>query len=324
MQLRRLLLGLIVSVVAAMAAFPVHAAFVAATGYQAEELYTSAGSFTTVGGLSHRGGFLYFGQSTAINSLDLTDNSVTTEGTVPSNTGNSLVTVNPDSGTVYTAHGTSYSDPYPHKMGYFDAGVFQEQLAMDGIYDAAVNGAGELFIAANPANTGARIYRYNWADGSTTEVANLGGPSGGLTFDPDNNLYCSAYNEGKVLTFTAAQVGTGGLTRANATTALDLDQPGYLAFSDDGNLFASYLDASWNNHVGLFDVTTNQKLADVADGGGKMAWANGTLYTVDTDWIAYASTIQAVSAVPEPSSALLLAIGATALVPFGRRVRRRF
>ena len=313
-----------VLVVSACAAVPVSAAFTPAPGYEAVELYSSAGTYMTCGGLSLYDGVLYFGQFNQIKSLDLATGVDAVVGPLPSNAGNSLVEVNPADGSVYTAYGTSYSKPYIHEMGPVDAGGFTEQLAMGGIYDAAVNSVGELFISANPdvdgddEPDGSRILRYDWSSGATTEIANIGGSTSGLAFDADDNLYYSAYDANQVVKFTSAQVAAGGLTIADAAASLDLAGPGFLAFDDAGNLFATNLDAFWTTHVGLYDFAAGAKIADVAVGGGKLVVSGDTLYTIDTDWGAYASTIQAVTAVPEPGTVLLLLLGATAVF-IGRR-----
>ena len=312
---RRILLALVVSVCAATPAF---AAFTPSAGYEAVELYSSAGTFTTCGGLSLYGGSLYFGQFAEVKSLDLSTGTDAVVGTIPSNAGNSLVEVNPADGSVCTAYGTSYAAPYIHKMGTVDAGGFTEQLAMGGIYDAAVNSAGDLYITANPdvdgddTPDGSGVFRYDWSDGSTVKIATIGGSTSGLTFDADDNLYCSAYDENQVAKFTAAQVVSGGLTLADAAGTLDLAGPGFLTFDDAGNLFATNLDAMWTTHVGLYDFAANTKLAEVGVGGGKMVVSGNTLYTIDTDWGTYSSTIQAVTAVPEPGTLLLICFAAMA------------
>ena len=127
------------------------------------------------------------------------------------------------------------------------------------------------------------------------------------------------YDGNQVVQFTAAQVAVGGLTLADAAGALDLAGPGYLAFDDAGNLFATNFDiATYSTSVGLYDFAGNTKLADVATGGGKLVVSGDTLYTIDTDWGAYASTIQAVTAVPEPGTVLLVLLGAMT-VCVGRR-----
>lgn len=321
---RCILLGFVPSACAILAA-PAFAAFTPASGYEATELYSSAGTFTTIGGLSLYGTNLYFGQFTEIKSLDLATGAEVSAGTVPSNAGNALVQVNPADGTLYTAFGTSYNAPYIHKMGPLVGGSFVEQLAMGGIYDAAVNGAGDLFIVANPdvdgdtVPDGSSVFRYDWSDGSTVQVVHIGGSTGGLAFDADDNLYCSAYDGGKVYRFTANSVAARGLTLGDAAGSLDLASPGSLAFDDAGNLFATNLDAAWTTHIGLYDFANNRRLSDVAMGGGKLVYSDGALYTIDTDWATYSSTLQAVRPVPEPGTTFLILAAAGVL--FSRRRR---
>ena len=236
--------------------FRLSAAFTPAPGYEAVELYSSAGTYMTCGGLSLYDGVLYFGQFNQIKSLDPATGVDAVVGPLPSNAGNALVEVNPADGSVYTAYGTSYSKPYIHEMGPVDAGGFTEQLAMGGIYDAAVNSAGELFISANPdvdgddEPDGSRILRYDWSSGATTEIAAIGGSTGGLAFDADDNLYYSVYDANQVVKFTAAQVDAGGLTIADAAGSLNLAGPGFLAFDDAGNLFATNLDTFLDDPCG--------------------------------------------------------------------------
>ncbi len=321
---RRVPLGFALSACAILAA-PASAAFTPAAGYQAAELYSSAGTFTTLGGLSTYAGSLYFGQFTEIKALDFSTGVAHLVGTVPSNAGNALVQVNPADGSVYTAFGTSYNAPYIHKMGPLVDGAFVEQLAMGGIYDAAVNNTGDLFLVANPdvdgdtVPDGSGIFQYDWSDGSTAAIAHIGGSTGGLAFDADGNLYCSAYDEGKVYRFAASSVAAGGLTLGDADGSLDLASPGFLAFDDAGNLFATNLDATWTTHIGLYDFANNAKLADIAVGGGKLVYSDGTLYTIDTDWTTYSSTLQAVRPIPEPATFPAICIAAAAVGLLRRR-----
>ncbi|HLA85036.1 MAG TPA: PEP-CTERM sorting domain-containing protein [Thermoguttaceae bacterium] len=288
-------------------------ALVVHEGYDATMLY-SASAGSTISGLDSRDGKLYFGEYTEIKSLDLSTLNAAVLGSVSGTIGCSFVAVKPDDGTVYVAHGNTYDPPCPYQTGYLDStGVYCHQRDLEGVYDAAVNSAGELYLVANPdgddpdfKGDGARIYEYDWSDGSVREVANVGGSTGGLAFDADDNLYYSSYDSDSVIRFEAADVAAGDLVADDATVAVDWDGPGFLAFDDAGDLFVGYYDPDTGSHVGLFDVETGIKLADVTDGGGKLVWANKTLYTFDTDWGTYTSTLYAIQSVPEPGAIILL------------------
>lgn len=296
-----------------------HAEFVTASGYTSTELYSTADTFTTIGGLALDSGKLYFGQFTDIQSLDLSNNSVASAGTLTSNAGNSLV-VRHD-GVTYTSFGTSYSSPYPAKMGYLDAGAYVNQLNLDGIYDAAVNPNGDCYIVANPGASGSQILKYNWTSGSTTLIADIGGFSGGLAFDPVGNLYYAEQTQGEVLKFTAVQVAAGGLSITDAEVAINL-AAGYIGFNSAGDFFAT---TGWGSTFSEYDLATQSKVRDIAHGSISQFVVNGNdIYLVDTDWGTYSSTIQHV--VPEPSAILLLGIaGLTATIGCGLRsgIRRR-
>ena len=188
MASKRVMSLVFIIVFTAVGSTNVMASFSPAPGYTATELYSSAAAYTTIGGLDLDAGKLYFGQYADIKSLELSDNSTQTVGTVPSNAGNSLVVRN--DGTTYTAYGTSYNSPYPYEMGYIDAdGDYVNQLDEDGIYDCAVNSGGECYIVVNPDALGSKIFKYDWSDGSTVEIADIGGYSGGAAFDSLGNLY---------------------------------------------------------------------------------------------------------------------------------------
>ncbi len=266
----------------------VMATFSPAPGYTATELYSSAGTYTTIGGLDIDAGKLYFGQYTDIKSLDLSDNSTQTVGTVPANAGNCLVARN--SGTTYTSYGTSYSFPYPYKMGYIDAnGDYVNQLDEDGIYDCAVNSSGECYIVANPDALGSKIFKYNWSDGSTTEIADIGGYSGGVAFDSLDNLYYAEQTNGEILMFTAGEVAAGGLTVDDGIPVLDITA-GYIGFDADDNFYAT---TDWGATLARYNLDSQSKVEDIAYGGiGQFIVDGDNIYAIDTDWYAYANTIQ--------------------------------
>ena len=304
-----------------------HAALVGLNGTTTTELYSSSGTYTTIGGLDLYGGQLYFGQFKEIRSLDTASLTSNVVGTVPSNAGNSIVVAQPNSGTLYTAYGTSYSAPYPYTIGSLDnTGTFTQQAAIDGIYDAAVDSNGNLYLTANPGNQGTQVLRYNWTDGSTETVIEIGGASAGLAFDANDNLYVADNGNGQILSFSATNVAeaTTPLTSADATGSIDLASPNYLAIdSENGYLYASYLDTSWNAHVDQISLVNPGEQITITDGGGKMVLNDdGNLYMLDTDWGTYSSTINLVTiptSVPEPSTILLLLAGATSLTILRRR-----
>ncbi len=298
-----------------MIASAASAAFTTYGSYSATELYNSAGSFTVIEGLALDGDELLFGQFTDVMNYDLTAGAATDIGDLPSNAGISVLASH--GATTHVAFGLSYNSPYPYKMGTLDgSGAFVEQLAMDGIYDLAISPAGDAYLVANPAAAGSTIYRYDWQTSGVTEIADVGGNTGGLAFDADGNLYYSRYNTGEIWRFDAADVAGGGLTANDAQVALTLDRPGYLDFDADGTLLATWLDTSWNSTLSRFDLDTGAKIEDIAGPGiGKFVAGNGAIYAIDTDWGAYASTVQEI--VPEPASMLLA--GGAGLVLLRRR-----
>ena len=297
-------------------------AFSTAPGYSSTELYSSAETFTLLGGLSYDGGNLYFARHTEVLSLDLSSRQVQAVGTLPDNVDTPVVVR--CGGQTHVAYGVSFSFPYPYRMGAIGPdGQFNELLAEDGIYDAAVNSSGECYVVANPDAAGSSILRYDPAGGAPTVIANPGGFSGGIAFDADDNLYYAEQTAGEVWKFTAQQVaaaGQGGadaLTGADAEVVLDITA-GYLAFDDASYLYAT---TGWGAVLAKYDLSTAAQVEEVAYGGiGKLVWNDGTLYAIDTDWNAYAGTIQKI--VPEPATVGLLAMAVPALLRARQRKRR--
>ncbi|MFA7485586.1 MAG: hypothetical protein WCZ89_06145, partial [Phycisphaerae bacterium] len=186
------------------------AVFTIAEGYAVENLYDTSGTYTAIGGLALDDGKLYFGNWTEIKSLDLAGGGVVSEGTIGENM--DIAFVARSSGATYTAFSTTLNSPYPYKFGYIDSsGSFVQKFIQDGIYDAAVNSQGELYIAANPNARGSKIFRYDLAADCLVEIADIGGYTGGLAFDSQDNLYYAdqgIYNQrsGSILKFTPEQI----------------------------------------------------------------------------------------------------------------------
>ena len=286
----------------------VTATFMSAPGYTSTELYSTTGTYTTIGGLDLDGGRLYFGQYTDIKSLDLGDNSTQVAGTIPDNVGNALVVRH--NGTTYTSYGISYNSPYPYKMGYINSsGNYINQLNEDGIYDCALNSLDDCYIVASPDALGSKIFKYEWSNGSTADVADIGGYSGGLAFDSFDNLYYAEQTNGQILKFTAAEVAAGGLDVSDADVALSITA-GYICFGADNNLYAT---TGWGATLAKYDLSTQSLVSEIAYGGiGKFTVDGDSIYLADTDWVDYSSTIQHV--VPEPTTVVLLGLGGLLLV----------
>lgn len=275
-------------------------------GYASTELYSSAGTYTTMGGLDLDNGKLYFGHYTEIKTISLANGSVTSVGTIPDNVENAVVIRH--TGFTYTAFGTSFNAPYPYKMGYIDEnGTYVNQLNEDGIYDAAVNSQGDCYIVANPDTLGTKIFTYDWATGATTLVADIGGYSGGITFDSQDNLHYAdqgiyGTRGAAILKFTPDQLEAGDLDVTDAEVVLDI-QARYMAFDQNENFYAT---TGYGATLSQYDLETQSLLGEIAYGSiGKFLFDSDCLYAIDTDWDGYYSTIQQIT-IPEPTTIILL------------------
>lgn len=290
----------------------VFATFETAGGYSVDNLYSTAGNAAVIGGLELDGNKLYFGEAAEVKSLDLTDGSVISIGTLSSDKGVSVVVRRDD--LTYAAFTTSFNSPYPYKMGYLDAGgTYTHQLDEDGIYDAAVNSQGQLYISANPDALGSKIFRYDWQSGFITEIADIGGATGGLAFDSQDNLYYAdqgIYGErsASVLRFTAAQVAAGGLDVVEAESVFDI-AAGYIDFDSFGDLYAC---TGWGTTLARYDLDSGAKIEDIAYATNneymwKFTLGGDYLYTYSTEYSNYFSTIRQIT-VPEPTTVILLGL----------------
>lgn len=290
------------------------AGFTAANGYNTDIIYDSGSTYSIVEGLAKEGQNLYFGSYTSINSLNVESKAVTSVGTIPSNAGIAYTAYN--NGNVYASYGTSYSSPFPYKAGYINStGNYVNQLNMDGIFDIAINSAGQAYILSNPGALGSQVYSYNWTTGAVSNVATLGGYSGGIAFDSQNNLYFADQTSGDIVKFTSTQIASGNLTINDAQSVVSSIWASYLCFDGQDNLVATSGYAA-SSKVAKYDISTGSKIADLGYGSGalgKVLWDNNTLYIVETDYNAWASTINAVTT-PEPATIAILAFGYAAIL----------
>jgi len=196
-------------------------------------------------------------------------------------------------------------------------------------YDLAFNSSGQAFIAADPGWAGTKIYNFDLTNGTTDEIADIGGYSGPLAFDASGNLY---YGKGS---FTGSQVnsalGTGTLDKTDwSVFATGLDSTSYFAFDSAGDLFSSSYTGSVTetNSLGSSNPFGNGTVPGTlrfVPGSGNFEPGNpdgGHLYVNTTDYGLGQSTIFEVTPVPEPATVFLLA-GGLLIFLLPRKVRRK-
>ncbi len=305
------------------------------------ELASSGGTFTTYNGLAKSGNSLYFGNEAEVRSYDLgagTESVFSTIGAAADNTAMAVV-----GSDLFMARTLSFSSPFPSNLGVVDGSGFTATLSSGAlvgettyaIYDAATLGSDYYFVAnvgsvsnASPlsgATSGTRILRYDAGNpGSPIEIVNVGGYSGGLTFDAAGNLYYASQSGDGVLKFDAADVALGNLTAADGTTVVNVTA-GSLDFLSTGELVAG---TGFGQSLDGYDVLTGAKTLSIATTSGAeymgkfVVGEDDTIYVTSTDYGPYASSLSAI-AIPEPGTVTLMMFGFAGML-FARRKRHYF
>ena len=309
MKIKSLICILILSIVSCNAA----AAFSTAGGYVSSVVYTGAGSVQpTMNGLAYDSGSLYLAQGTDLVTVDTANNSSQVTGNMPGAMFNSLVSRY--GGTTYTSY-SSFPNTMDYTIGYIDAGgAYQAQTTITGIYDMAINSAGDAYIVADPTGAGqSQILKYDLTTGTATAAATIGGYSGGLAFDSAGNLYYADQGEfggraASVLKFSVD--GSGAVDMSSPQSVLGIGA-GFIGFDADDNFYAT---TGWGAAFSQYDLSTGSLVADIAYGGiGQFEVVGESIYLLDTDWDVFASTVYEVT-VPEPATIAMLGLGAFGLV----------
>jgi len=296
MLVRRSLLALLSAVVCSSSS---RAELAPRLGFSSAPIYDSGGS-GFLEGLDVSGNAALLGIGTQVLSLNLSTGTTNTVGILSNNV--SVAFVKQRGEDVHAAIGLSYSFPFPSQHGVIDAGIFQTYGAIDGIYDAAVNSTDELYIIANPNSAGSRVYRFVPATTSLVQVINVGGFSGGITFDSQDRLYVAEQNNGTILRYTPGQLATGSLTAASGEVVASIFAT-YLCF-DEHDLM--YIVSGFGNRLTQHDPDTGAVLRELAIDGlngygiGRIGWdaVRNQLLAVHTDYAQFSSTLESLVYAP--------------------------
>jgi len=268
------------------------------TGYANRPLTRTSGALLE--GLDLAGNAALLGSGTQVRSFHLDTYATNSIGTLPANV--TVAFVKQRDATVHAAVGTSFNFPFPVTHGAFNAGSFTAFGAVDGIYDAAVDGSNTLYIMANPSAAGSRVYRFVPATTTLVDVINVGGFSGGIAFDSQSRLYVAEQNTGTILRYTPAQLAAGNLTAAHGEPVVSLFAS-YLCLDAFDRLYAV---SGFGNRLTQHDPESGALLREIAVDGlngfgiGRIVWdaARAQLLAVHSDYGVFGSTLEAITFSP--------------------------
>ncbi len=187
-------------------------------------------------------------------------------------------------------------------------------------FDLAFSG-GTAFVSADPDTTGSnsqnRVSTLNLATGATQVVLNATPDfSGPIEFDVSGNLIYGVAKStiGGIYRYTAAAVAAAIAT----STPIVLTPPNGRVIANGGNQYLAYAGGTtlWQDDFSTltrYDLGTavGTTVGTTTDTLGNLDYAGTTLYASVTNFSTNNSAVIVV--VPEPSSAILLALGALAL-----------
>lgn len=228
-------------------------------GFRYDSMYDTVGQFVLISGLDADDSAAYVSAGTNIWAVNITNGVAASAGTLPPNVNAGFVRLR--DGDLHAAYDQSFAFPFPSRHGIIDSfGDFQDRGGLDGIYDAAVNSQQELFIAANPGSSGAKIFRYDPVTTSAVEIINVGGFSGGIAFDAQDRLYVATQNGNGVLRFTGAQLTAGNLAASDGEMVVFINAS-YLTVDRHGRLYAV---SGFGNRLAQYDPETGHELRVIA------------------------------------------------------------
>jgi len=269
------------------------------TGFSGVSIYDTSGQFVLIEALDIKDGVAYAGHGTNVVSVNLATHAATSFGVIPPNATFAYLVWR--SNQLHAAYGTSFSPPFSGRYGVMNSGTFVLHGSMDGIYDAAVNAEGTLFLMANPGGAGSKVFQFEPASTSLVEIIHVGGFSGPIAFDSSNRLYVGEQSFGneKILRFTPSQLLAGSLTAADGELIVPLGAT-YMCLDENDRL---YVTSGYGNELAIYDVENKHKVRTVAVdavtgyGIGRIAWDNKekVLVIIHSNFVSFDSTLNLLS-----------------------------